>query len=149
MSPRRETSTVKVCVRCSSRGLEVSIAFATISHLDAFPFQLHFPASAGDVEQIVDEPGQMIDLPRDNCAFAFDRPVAPQCHQLHGGLNRRQGIAQLMAEHCGELVLRPVRSCCGIAEVLHLLSDSPPVGSTVMSIQDSPRARRAVATVGA
>ena len=62
-----------------------------------------------DVEQIVDQPHQVTDLALDDLLLAVGRDVAPQLHELERGDDRRQWVAQLVAQHGQELVLGPVR----------------------------------------
>ena len=68
---------------------------------------------AGDVEQVVDEPGELPDLPLDDVA----RPAAVllvggHLQDGHGVVDRRQRVPQLVGEHRQELVLVAV----GLAE---------------------------------
>ena len=69
------------------------------------------PGNARDIEQIVDEPHHVIDLPLDDVARALvlrvRQPV--NLHQLHGRPDGRERIAQLVREHRQELVLAPIR----------------------------------------
>ena len=62
-----------------------------------------------DVEQIVDQAGQVVDLPLDHLLLARDRALALVPHQPERGDDRRQRIAQLVAEHREELVLGAAR----------------------------------------
>ena len=66
-------------------------------------------ADAGDVQQVVDEPRQVLHLPGDD----LHRPVdvlleAAPCRELHGVADGRQRVPQLVGEHGEELVLPPV-----------------------------------------
>ncbi len=56
-----------------------------------------------DVEQVVDEPHQALDLSLDDVLLA--RRLILEAHQLQRRQDRRQRIAQLVAEHGQELVL--------------------------------------------
>ncbi len=58
---------------------------------------------AGDVEEVVDQPGQVADLALDHRALA--RRALAHLDQLEGGEDRGQGVPQLVAEHGEELVL--------------------------------------------
>ena len=59
-----------------------------------------------DVEQVVDDAGQVLALPVDGLAHGLDQLVVdfPAGHERHGIANRSQGIAQLVCQHGDELV---------------------------------------------
>jgi hypothetical protein len=84
-----------------------------LSDLDALLAQLDLSArDARDVEQIVDQPHEMRDLPFDDLLLVRRRAAQP--HQLKGRDDRRERIAQLVAEHREKLVLRAIgRACLG------------------------------------
>ena len=63
---------------------------------------------ARDVEQVVDQARQVPHLALDDRALAFAGVDAAQAHQLQRGQDRRQRVAQLVAEHGQELVLGAV-----------------------------------------
>ena len=63
---------------------------------------------ARHVEQVVDQADQVVDLALDDGALVLERLVAAQPHQLQRGQDRRQRVAQLVAEHRQELVLGAV-----------------------------------------
>jgi hypothetical protein len=62
---------------------------------------------ARDVEQVVDEPAEVPHLPLDHLVLALI-PSAAQLHELQGGEDGRQRVAQLMAEQGEELVLAAI-----------------------------------------
>ena len=105
------TSTCSVCRRSSIAGLAISMALATTSASWRRSLsQLHLSASdAGHVEQIVDQPHDVLDLALDDAALAVGADDAAQIHQLQRREDRRQRIAQLVPEHRQEFVLRAVR----------------------------------------
>ena len=61
-----------------------------------------------DIEQVVDEPDDVTDLARDHRALALERLGIAQLHQLEGGQDRGERVAELVAEHREELVLRAI-----------------------------------------
>src|SRR3569623_3476249 len=65
--------------------------------------------NARDIEQVVDQTREVLDLAFDDPVLACPRAVALQLHQLNGGEDRRERVAQLVAEHREEVVLRAVR----------------------------------------
>ncbi len=77
-----------------------------------------------DVEQVVDHPHHVLDLPLHHAVDAVKRrPGIPgQPHQLEAGAQRRERVAQLVRERGEEFVLTPV----GVAQAfarLHLFGD--------------------------
>jgi hypothetical protein len=65
-------------------------------------------ADAGDVEEVVDEPGELVDAAlRDLEGALAPRGLDPRAH--HGVPDDRERVAELVAEHGQELVLRSVR----------------------------------------
>ncbi len=60
---------------------------------------------ARDVEQVVDEPAHVIDLPLDDAALALARIGMAHAQELQRRQDRRQRVAQLVPEHGQELVL--------------------------------------------
>ena len=108
--PFRGTCTSNVCRRCSINGLASSMPLAMTSLMAiAFAFQFHLAArNTRDIEQVVHEARQMLHLALDDRALPFCRAIAPQPHELKCGLNRRERVSQLMAEHRQELVLGAV-----------------------------------------
>jgi hypothetical protein len=65
---------------------------------------------ARDIEQVVDQRGQVADLAADDAAGLPDAVFVggPESEQLRRRRDRRERIAQLVGEHCQELVLAPV-----------------------------------------
>ena len=89
-----------------------------LGHLDDLGLELDAAAGdAGDVEQVVDQPREMVHLALDDGAFALRTRLAAQLHQLQRREDRRQRIAQLVSEHRQELVLRAVGTLRGHAQV--------------------------------
>ena len=87
--------------------------------------ELHFaPCNARHVQQIVDEPRQMTDLPIDDGAFLQEARIAAERHQLERGEDWRQRVPELVPEHGQELVLGAVRRLGGGAQPVHLVSRS-------------------------
>ena len=108
------------------------------------------PGDPRDVEQVVDEPGHVPDLP----AHELDRPVevslalvllgVPLAEHLECVIDGGQGVAQLVGEHRQELVLLAV----GPGELLGPLSQlafQPPPLLDVVEDQDDAADRGAVA----
>jgi hypothetical protein len=60
---------------------------------------------ARDVEQVVHQAHQVLDLALDDLALARMGVLAAHAHQLQRGDDRRQRVAQLVAQHRQELVL--------------------------------------------
>lgn len=62
---------------------------------------------ARHVEQIVDQAGHVLHLPRDDLARFTDAPriAGRGAHQLRGARNRRKRIAQFMRQHREKLIL--------------------------------------------
>ena len=77
---------------------------------------------ARDVEQVVDQPRQLVDLALDDVARARALLVGQllEPHQLHRVADRRQRVAQLVRQHGQELVLAAV----GLAELLLALAQA-------------------------
>ena len=96
--------------RCSMSGLAISIARATMLATSTLcRFELDLAArDARDVEQVVDEPGEVVDLALDDLATRGSSSPA-HAHQLERGDDRRERIAELVAEHREELVLPLLR----------------------------------------
>ena len=96
--------------------------------------QLHVAASdPGHVEQVVDEPDDVLDLAFDDAALTVGADDAAQTHQLERREDRRQWIAQFVAEHRQEFVLRPVRRfglTPRFGELGHLEADDGNPGDT-------------------
>ena len=93
-----------------------------LGELDELGLQLDLAArDARDVEQVVDQPRQVVDLALDDGALALRARLAAQPHQLQRRQDRRQRVAQLVAEHRQELVLRAVGALGGLAQAVHLL----------------------------
>ena len=62
-----------------------------------------------DVEQVVDQAGELLRLPADHLAGPGELLVgAGRLGDLHGAVDRGQGVAQLVGEHGEELVLAAV-----------------------------------------
>jgi hypothetical protein len=78
-----------------------------VGDLDGALAQVDLAArDARDVEQVVDQPRQVRGLTLERGEFGHRGAAQP--HQLDGGRDRRQRIAQLVAEHRQELVLGAV-----------------------------------------
>ncbi len=77
--------------------------------VDLLDLQLDLAARrARHVHQVVHQAHQVIDLALDDLALAQRCPVAAHAHQLQRGDDRRERVAQLMAEHGQEFVLGAV-----------------------------------------
>ena len=77
-----------------------------IAQRDPLDVQLHLAARhARDVEQIVDEPRQVDELPLDDLLLARELRAAAHLDEVQRSDDRRQRIAQLVAEHREKLVL--------------------------------------------
>ncbi len=65
---------------------------------------------ARDVEEVVDQPGHVLDLPLDDLARARDanRLVLVDAHDLQGRGHRRERVSELVAEHCEEFVFAAI-----------------------------------------
>ena len=65
---------------------------------------------AGDVQQVVDQPGQVLDLPLDHVAAPAElRLVRPlEAQHLHGVADRGQRVPQFVGQRRQELVLAAV-----------------------------------------
>ena len=91
----------------------VRSASATVDvQVDRLAVQQHLARDrAPDVEQVVDDPRQMQRLSRDHVLRELPLRVARSrvLQQVHRVRDRRERIAQLVAEHREKLVLRPAR----------------------------------------
>ncbi len=67
------------------------------------------PGDAGDVEQVVHQPRQVLHLPLEDAPLPLQQLRRAQAHQLEAGEHRRERVAELVAQHGQELVLGPVR----------------------------------------
>ena len=79
--------------------------------VDDFLAKLNFPsADAGDVEQVVNEPGELFDLPLDDLRGPLERLVkfGLSCDE-HGVADGGERVSELVGEHREELVLAAVR----------------------------------------
>jgi hypothetical protein len=77
--------------------------------LDELPAQLDL--AAGDprhVHQVVDQPPHVLCLAADDRALPQGTGIRAVVHQLEGGGDGRERVAQLVAEHREELVLAPI-----------------------------------------
>ncbi len=92
---------------CSSTGLAVSIPLGhDFGELDGAAAQLHLSArDARHVEQVLDEADQVPRLPLDDPPLLLGGVDAAQAQQLERREDRRERIAQLVAEHRQEFVL--------------------------------------------
>ena len=63
---------------------------------------------ARDVQQVVDEPGHVPDLPLQNLALPRRIVGAAQLHQVKGGQRWRERVAQLVTKHREELILAAI-----------------------------------------
>src|SRR3954462_3015381 len=66
------------------------------------------PRDPGNVEEIVDQPGEVPDLPLDDGALVDGDVAVAQADELERRHDGRERIAQLVAEHGEELVLAAV-----------------------------------------
>ncbi len=77
-------------------------------HVQPRRMQADLPAGeAGDLQQVVDEVGQLPHLPLDDAAgLLLDQVLLPlEPEEMHGVEDGGQGVAELVREHCQELVL--------------------------------------------
>ncbi len=82
-----------------------------LGQIHPLPLQRDGPASdARDVQQVVDQPHEVLHLTLDDLArlhaLRVGQLLEPQ--QMHGGPNRRQRVPDLVRQHRQELVLAPV-----------------------------------------
>ena len=63
---------------------------------------------AGDVEQIVNEPNQVLNLALDDLQRLAVLTITPQLQQLNGGHDGRERVAELVTEHGEEFVFGSV-----------------------------------------
>ena len=93
------------------------------------------PGDAGDVEKVVDKADEVTDLPLDDRPLALGGVDAAQLHELQRRQDGRERIAQLVAEHRDELVLRTIRAlgvATGVGELGHVGGDDDdPAGLAV------------------
>ena len=83
-------------------------AIDRVADLEAAPFELDLAArQARHVEQIVDQPHHVRDLPLEDLPFSREGLRVAGLHQFQRGQRRRQRIPQLVAEDGQELILRP------------------------------------------
>ena len=78
--------------------------------LEVNPFHLEVDLAVGharDVEQVVNQPGQLLDLTLDHLGHLPNRGIRPalQAEDLHGIANWGQRVAQLVSQHRQELIL--------------------------------------------
>ena len=67
------------------------------------------PGDAGDVQQVVDQPGEVLHLPLDDLLRPFEVLLRLQlAEELGGVVDGRQRVPQLVGEHRQELVLAAV-----------------------------------------
>ena len=94
-----------------------------VAQVDTLAAQLDLArGDARDVEQIVDHAREVRDLALDDAPLArIGRLVAPR-HDLERGDDRRERVAQLVAEHGEELVLGAVRDL-GLAQRVPRLAE--------------------------
>src|SRR5256885_2599874 len=64
--------------------------------------------SARDVEQVIDEPHQVLHLPLDDDAFSLESRLSAQPDELKRGEDGRKWISELVPEDGQELVLASV-----------------------------------------
>src|SRR3569833_1364719 len=101
-------------------------------------------AHLGHVEESVDEVHHVIDLALDHRVLARERGIAAQLDQLERGHDRRERVAQLVAEHRQELVLAPVRFLGGEpARTLLLAAD--PIREIARDLREPDQLTRGVA----
>jgi hypothetical protein len=97
-----------------------------VADVDALAAQLDLArGDPRDVEQVVDHPREVRDLALDHLPLAVGRRVAPR-HHLERGDDRRERIAQLVAEHREELVLGAVGDL-GVAQRVARLAEEADV----------------------
>ena len=97
--------------------------------------ELHLvPADPGDVEQVVDEPDHVPELPLHHVAGLGDGVgvARRQPHHLQAVADRGERVAQLVGEQREELVLPPVG-------LLQRLLGPLPVGDVVRQPEDADR----------
>ncbi len=121
--PRRGTSTLSVCARCSSIGPAVSIARATDSASSSgclrssiWPRAMRATSMRSSTRWIRWLTWRSITVRARSAASGL------HFHQLHGGEDRRQRVAQLVAEHRQEFVLGAVGTLGGEAQAVDLLA---------------------------
>ena len=90
---------------------------------------------AGHVEEVADEADEVADLPLDDRALALGGVDAAQLHELQRRQDGGERIAQLVAEHRDELVLRTIRAlgvAAGVGQLGHVGGDhDDPVGLAI------------------
>ena len=104
----RSIETSSVCFRSSMSGLTVADgAVEDRGRVEHVPPELDLPAGdAGDVQQVVDEPRQVLHLPRDDLHRPVDvLPVRRLWPTVDGVADGRERVPQLVGEHGEELVL--------------------------------------------
>ena len=81
-------------------------AHGNVAQVDSLSVQLDLAGGdARDIEQVVDESRQVPDLALDDVPLRRGDSALPARHQLERGDDRRQRVAQLVAEHGQEFVL--------------------------------------------
>ena len=84
--------------------------------------QVHLAArDAGDVEHVVDEADEMPGLALDDGALPFQLAVPALPHQVQGGGDGRQRVAELVAQHGQEFVFGAARRLEGALAGLQLV----------------------------
>ena len=106
-SPARRSLNIEVMAPLlEQRASDLRRLGEDVADLHRLLAQLHLAAGdPRDVEQVVHQPDEVPGLALDHFLLAQDPAVAAQLHQLERGEDRRERIAQLVAEHRQELVL--------------------------------------------
>ncbi|HEY2403765.1 MAG TPA: hypothetical protein VGI23_25660 [Steroidobacteraceae bacterium] len=83
-----------------------------VTEIQRSPIQRNLPRHhAPYIEQVIDQPRQVLRLPPDNEPRTRSRPFMPpgRLQHLHRSRDRTQRVAQLMRQHCHEFILRLAR----------------------------------------
>src|SRR5690606_6460565 len=83
------------------------------------------PGDPRDVEEVVHEAHEQAGLPLDDLALAQPRVAEAKLEELERAHQRRERVAELVAQHGEELVLRPVRDPLPLEQVLALRLGGP------------------------
>ena len=96
------------------------------------------PGDAGDVEKVIDKADEVTDLPLDDRPLAFGGIDAAQLHELQRRQDGRERIAQLVAQHGDELVLRTIRAfgvAACVGELGHFGGDDDDAAGLPVAVQ--------------
>ena len=106
------------------------------AHLGPGAPERHLAArQAGEVEQVVDQPGHVADLALEDLALAREDVRIAHLHQFQRGQRRRQRIAELVAERGEEVVLGLVGVLGVTARLLRPLDLLVPLALTFLEQQ--------------